>query len=76
MLSATLTVADRVPGAVGENFTTIVQLALCANELPQVFVSEKSLGLAPARVMPDMLKLVLPVFARATLCVLLVVPTF
>ena len=37
-LSAMLTVAVRVPEAVGENFTTIVQLALTPNELPQLFV--------------------------------------
>ena len=57
-----LTVAVRIPRAVGVNFTTIVQLAFCANELPQLFVSEKSPGLAPTRLMLLMVKLALPVF--------------
>jgi len=34
-----LTVAVRVPAAVGVNVTLIVQLLFAATELPQVFVS-------------------------------------
>jgi hypothetical protein len=37
-LSAMLIVAVRIPGAVGVNFTTIVQVAFTASELPQPFV--------------------------------------
>jgi hypothetical protein len=38
-LSEMLTVAARVPAAVGVNVTLIVQLPLAATELPQVLVS-------------------------------------
>ena len=38
-LSEILTVAVRVPDAVGVNFTLIVQLLFAATELPQVLVS-------------------------------------
>jgi hypothetical protein len=38
-LSEILTVAVRVPAAVGVNVTLSVQLLLAATELPQVFVS-------------------------------------
>ena len=75
-LSAILTEAVRLPRVVGENFTAIAQLAFCANELPHVFVSEKSPALVPARLMLVMVKLVSPVFVRVTLCAVLVVPTF
>jgi hypothetical protein len=75
-LSAMLTEAVRAPGAIGENSTTIVQLAFGANELPQPFISEKSPTLAPVRLMLAIVKLKLPVFVRVTLCAVLVVPTF
>ena len=58
--------AARMPRAAGENFTAIVQLLLCPNELPQVFVSEKSPGLAPVMLMLVKVKLVLPVLVRVT----------
>ena len=74
--SAMLTEAVRIKGAVGANLTEIVQFAPWASELLQVFVSEKSPALAPARLMPVMVKLALPVFVRVTLCAELVVPTF
>lgn len=73
-LSAMLTEAARAPSAVGVNFTVIVQVALSASELPQLFVSEKSPGLAPVRVMLVMVKLALPVFVRIEVCAALVVP--
>ena len=38
-LSEILTVAVRVPAAVGVNVTLIMQLSFAATELPQVFVS-------------------------------------
>ena len=75
-LSTMLTVAVRIPTVVGANFTTIVQLAFGASELPQLFVSEKSPGLRPTILMPPMVKLAVPVFNMATLCAVLVVPTF
>jgi hypothetical protein len=75
-LSAMLIEDVRVPGAVGVNCTIIVQVAFCANELPQPLVREKSPGLAPVRLTPVRVKPVLPVFVRVTLCAVLVVPTF
>jgi hypothetical protein len=73
--STMLTEAVRVPGAVGENCTTIVQLAFGAS-VPQPLVSEKSPALVPVRLMLVMVKLAVPVFVTVTLCVVLVVPTF
>jgi hypothetical protein len=73
-LSAMLTEAWRIPVAVGENFTRIVQMAFCANVPGQLLVSEKSPGSAPTRVMPLIVKLVLPVFVIVMLCALLVAP--
>ena len=75
-LSEILTVAVRAPAAVGVNVTLIVQLPLTATELPQVFVSAKSVVLVPAMLMLVMLKLTLPVLLRVTLCAELVTPTF
>ena len=46
-LSATTTVAVRVPAATGLKATLMVQLAPAATELPQLFVWIKSLALAP-----------------------------
>ena len=74
-LSVMLTVAVRVPEAAGANCTTIAQLAFCANELPQPFVSEKSPGLAPTILTLFMEKVALPVFVIVTLWAVLVVPT-
>jgi hypothetical protein len=67
-LSEILTVAVRVPAAVGVNVTLIVQLLLAATELPQVVVSGKSLGLAPVTTKLVMPKSVLPLFVKATVC--------
>ena len=75
-MSEMLTVAVRVPAAVGLNVRLIVQLPPAATELPQVFVSAKSPVLTPAMLMLVMLKLALPVLLRVTLCAGLVVPTF
>jgi hypothetical protein len=75
-LSEMLTDAVRVPAAVGVNVTLIVQLPPAATELPQVFVSAKSAVLVPVMLMLVMLKLVLPVLLRVTLCARLVTPTF
>jgi hypothetical protein len=46
-LSVTVSVAVRVPAAVGVKVTLIVQLAPAASELPQLFDSAKSPGLVP-----------------------------
>jgi len=70
-----LTVAVRLPGAVGVNETTIVQVLPAATELPQVFVSAKSPALVPVTVRLVMLKLALPVLVRTTAWPVLVVPT-
>ena len=70
-----LIAATRTPGAAGENLTMMTQLAFCANVAGQPFVSEKSPGLAPVRVIPVTLKLVLPVFVIVVDCAVLVVPT-
>jgi hypothetical protein len=74
-LSEMLTVAVRVPKALGVNFTTIVQLLLTANELAQPFVCEKSPALGPTILMLFMVMVELPVFDTVTLCALLTVPT-
>jgi hypothetical protein len=75
-LSETLTVAVRVPAAVGVKVTLIVQLLFAATELPQVFDSAKSPVLVPVMLMLVMLKLEFPVLLKVTLCAALVVPTF
>jgi len=67
-LSEMLTVAARVPAAVGVNVTLIVQLPPDATELPQVVVSGKSPGLAPVTTKLAMPKRVLPLFVKATVC--------
>lgn len=77
-LSAMLTVAVRVPMALGVNCTVIVHLPLAASDPPtgQLLVCEKSPGLAPIIVMLEMVKLVLPVFDMITFLAVLVMPTF
>ena len=46
-LSVTVSVAERVPPAVGVNVTLMVQLELAASEVPQLFVCAKSPLLVP-----------------------------
>ena len=77
-LSAMLTVAVRVPMAVGVNSTVIVQVPLAASDPPtgQLLVSEKSPGSAPIIVMLEMVKLVLLVLDMITFLAVLVTPTF
>ena len=75
-LSTILTLALRVPVAVGANFTLIVQLAPAARLLPQVYVSEKSPGFVPVRPMLVMLRLPVPVLVNVTFCAALVLPVF
>ena len=69
-----LSVAVRVPLAVGSKVTLIVQLAPAANELPHVWVWAKSPTLGPVIAMPVMLKLVVPTLVRVTVFAGLVVP--
>ena len=59
--------AFRVPVAVGLNLTVIVQLALAAILVPQVFTCEKSVGFVPVIVMPVKFSRVLPMFVSVTL---------
>jgi hypothetical protein len=74
-LSKMLTVAVRVPAAVGVNVMLIVQLPPAATELPQVVVSGKSPGLSPVTIKLVMPKRVLPLFVKLTVCAGLLVPT-
>ena len=60
-MSEIVTVALRVPIAIGVKVTLIVQLAPTATELPHVFVCAKSPALAPVMAMLLMLNVVLPV---------------
>ena len=74
-LSKMLTVAVRVPAAVGVNVMLIVQLPPAATELPQVVVSGKSPGSSPVTTKLVMPKMVLPLFVKLTVCAGLLVPT-
>ena len=69
-LSGTVTLALRLPTAVGAKVTMNVQLAAAASELPQVLlVREKSLLLAPVTLGALVIdRLALPVFVRVTVC--------
>ena len=60
-LSAMDTEAVRVPAAVGVNVTLMVQLALIATLVPQVFVWVKSPAFAPVIEIPEIFKAALPV---------------
>ena len=73
-LSVIVSVAVRVPVAVGVKVTLIVQLAPPATELPQLLVWAKSPALVPARATLVTLKLALPVFVRVTGWAELLVP--
>jgi hypothetical protein len=74
-LSETVSVAVRLPGAVGVNVTLMVQLPPAASELPQVVVSGKSPGLGPVTARLAMLKARLPLFVRVTDCAGVEVPS-
>jgi hypothetical protein len=73
-LSATESVAVKLVADAGLKVTEIVQLALAFKEPAQVLVWLKSVGLAPARVMPLMVSEALPVFLSVTVCAAAVVP--
>lgn len=74
-LSAMLIDAVRTPGAVGMNFTMMMQFAFCGSVAGQLFDSEKSPALVPVTLIPVRVKLVLPVLASVVDCDVLVVPT-
>jgi len=57
-LSLTDSVAERLPEAVGVNFTLMVQLFCAPSDVPQVFVWLKSPGFVPVIVMDVMLSVV------------------
>jgi hypothetical protein len=65
-LSLILSVAVRVPVAVGRKVTLIVQLAPAAKVLPHVCVWEKSLALVPVNEYPLIVSAAFPVFDRVT----------
>lgn len=83
-LSATLTLADRAPVAVGLKVTPTAQLNPAPSELapsgqavPLVGAPRlKSPGLVPVRVIPVIFSVAEPLFVRVTLFVALDVPTF
>ena len=70
-LSVTTTVPVRVLIVVGVNVTLMVQLALTATLVPQLFVCEKS----PVVAMLVIVRTAAPVFVRVTFCGVLAVPT-
>ncbi|HMC60700.1 MAG TPA: hypothetical protein VKJ01_16035 [Candidatus Solibacter sp.] len=74
-LSATETLAARVPEAVGVNVTLMLQLAAAASEAPQVFICVKSPGLVPLIVMLVMVSAAVPVLLSVTTPGALLVPT-
>src|SRR5579883_1250557 len=78
-LSVIVTLALRLPLAVGEKVTLIVQEALTASVLEplgQVLVVWKSAALVPVVVMLLMLSGAVPTLLSVMVCAALVVPTF
>src|SRR5437868_9660882 len=78
-LSVTVTFALRVPPAMGEKVTLMVQDVLTARVLEplgQVFVKPKSPGLVPVVVMLPMLSGAVPTLDNVIVCGALEVPTF
>jgi hypothetical protein len=65
-LSVIETKLVRVPVVVGWKASVRVQLALAATELPQLFVSVKSVGFVPPREMLEMLSAVVPTLVSVT----------
>ena len=75
-LSATETVAAKLAAKLGVNVTEIVHIAPAARDVPQVFVSAKSVGFAPPMEMPEMVSAALPVFDSVSICAAEVTPVF
>ena len=74
-LSVIVTEADRVPGAVGEKVTLMVQLLPAATGLPQVLVWAKSPEFVPVTVTAVTFNVAFPVLFTVTVWAALVVPT-
>jgi hypothetical protein len=64
---AMLTQADFAPALVGVNTMLKLQFAPAARLAPQLFVRLNSAALAPARVMPEIARVAVPVFVSVTL---------
>ena len=75
-MSLTLTLADRVPVAVGLKVALIVQLLCAARLLPQLLVCSKSPGSVPLMVIRVSETAVAPVLVSVIEAVALLVPTF
>ena len=73
-MSFTESVAVSVPVEVGLNVTEIVQDALAASALPQVFVLVKAELFVPIRLMPVIVSGALPVLVSVAFCVADMVP--
>jgi len=74
-LSVTATDADRLPVAVGLNFTLIKQLAPAATLVPQALVRLKSLASEPVITMLVMLTVTWPLWLNVIVLGRLVLPT-
>jgi hypothetical protein len=74
-LSLILSVAVRLPTAVGRNVTLTVQLPPAARELPQVVVREKFDAFVPPTVMLEIVSDAVPVFRRVSVLAGLADPT-
>jgi hypothetical protein len=66
-LSVIVTAALSAPADAGSNVTVIAQVALIANPLPQVFVSENELVFVPVTAIELIVSALLPVFLTVTL---------
>lgn len=75
LLSVIVSVAERLPVAVGVKVTVIVQLPPAATELPQVLFCPKSPGFVPVNPMLLIVSAAFPVLFKVKVCGLLVVPT-
>ena len=73
-LSATDSVAPKLPAPEGVNVTAIVQFAPAASADPQADVSAKALAFAPPSVTPEIASGALPEFVSVNVCAVLVVP--
>jgi hypothetical protein len=73
--SVIVTLAARLPVAVGLNVTLIEQFAAAATLAPHVFVSEKSVLFAPVIVTLVMLSVAVPLFVKVTFWAALLVLT-
>ena len=74
-MSLRVSVADSAPFRLGLKVTLIVQLALAASALEQLFVWGKSLAFAPPTLIPEMPSGPGPLFESVTACAVVVVPT-